>query len=364
MSTIKTIDVNVSGLNPNNKYRFKFTNNGGNWPVRVTPLSGVFYPSNVKTYVYFCSTTGDCPASDANVFFNTPQTHISDPGLALGPKSLYSVLGLSITEYDNLNEIIYTHPCIVECDECVPQLSSRTDSASLTRSDGSSVSIMSEINGLIPGQSYTYSFQGAGGNWPTKIVPRSGTIKASNEYVTITNLVSLCSSSDACLEADNNVLNYIDTSDSIEREDIYSVINLVINPVNETLQKTSTSSFSILCDDCLPKTHVSLPPVIDLNPGDTFSSFDVSLVSLNCITAWLWFSKLILATVNNVAWPLLWNTTVPLCGVNEISGDAEINRYVWLSPGIALLTLTDNSFVPEQQPTGRVSTGPPENATT
>jgi len=282
MSTIKTIDVNVSGLNPNNKYRFKFTNNGGNWPVRVTPLSGVFYPSNVKTYVYFCSTTGECPASDANVFFNTPQTNISDPGLAVGPKSLYSVLGLSITEYDNINEVIYTHPCIVECDECAPQLSIRTDSMSFNPEDGNSTSITSEINGLIPNQSYTYSFEGAGGNWPVKIVPRSGVIKASNEYVNITSLLSFCSSSSVCLEADDKVLNYVDTSNSIDREDRYSVINLVVEPVEkaQSPQASSSSSFSVLCNDCLPKTHVILPSVIDLNAGDTYSSFDVTLDNL------------------------------------------------------------------------------------
>lgn len=282
MSTIKTIDVNVSGLNPNNKYRFKFTNNGGNWPVRVTPLSGVFYPTNVKTYVYFCSATGECPPSDPNVFFNTLNNRITDPGLNVGSKSLYSVLGLSITEYDNSNEIIYTHPCIVECDECAPSLSIRTDSVSFTKDDGSSTNITSEINGLIPNQSYLYSFEGAGGNWPVKIVPRSGIIQASSDYANITNLVSLCSSSNVCSEDNDNVLNYIDTSTSLEREDIYSVINLVVEPLDENnpLQTGSVSSFSVHCDDCLPKTRISLPSLIDLNAGDTYSNFEVGFSNL------------------------------------------------------------------------------------
>lgn len=280
MSTIKTIDIDVSGLNPNNKYRFKFTNNGGNWPVRVTPLSGVFYPPRVKTYVYFCSTTGECPSSDSNVFFNTHQTNVYDPGLAVGPKSLYSVLGLSVTEYDDPNEIIYTHPCIVECDECLSQLSLRTDSVSFNSNEGSSVTITSEVNGLVPNQLYKYEFKSAGGNWPVKIVPISGVIKTSNEYTNIISLVSLCSSSNICSENDETVLNYVDTSSSIDREDIYSVINLVVDPISSTIQSGATSSFSVLCDDCLPKTKVTIPSVIDLNAGDTYSGFDVSLENL------------------------------------------------------------------------------------
>ena len=44
MSTIKIIDLAVSGLDPHTKYKFAFENKGGNWPIRVSPLSGVFYP--------------------------------------------------------------------------------------------------------------------------------------------------------------------------------------------------------------------------------------------------------------------------------------------------------------------------------
>ena len=47
MSTIKTIEIQVSGLDPANKYRFKFNNKGGYWPVRVSPVSGIFYPNKV-----------------------------------------------------------------------------------------------------------------------------------------------------------------------------------------------------------------------------------------------------------------------------------------------------------------------------
>lgn len=280
MSTIKTMDISVSGLNPNNKYKFKFNNKGGNWPVRVTPLSGVFYPPEVKTYVYFCATTGECPESDDNVFYNTPATSIYSAGLSVGSKSLYSVIELAISEYDDNNDtIIYTHPCIVECDECAPPISVRTDSIKFIMGDGNSSTVTSEINGLVPNQSYTYKFDSAGGNWPIKIVPRSGVIQGSSEIVNIHSLVSICASSGSCPQSDPTVLNYVNTDNSIDREDIYSAVSLTITPTNG-LQTPATSSFSILCDDCLPKTKAVLPSLIDLNVGESFSNFNISLDNL------------------------------------------------------------------------------------
>ena len=279
MSTIKTIEIQVSGLDPANKYRFKFNNKGGNWPVRVTPLSGIFYPNKVKTYVYFCSTTGECPSSDPNVFYNVPQPNVYDPGLSIGSKSLYSVLDLSITDYDNLNEVLYTHPCIIECDECLPSLSSTTDSITFDIRSGNSVAVDSDITGLIPNQSYKYKFSGVGGNWPVKIIPVSGTIKSNNESMKISNLVTLCSPQSACSGTDPNVLNYGNASEGSNREDIYSVVNLTITSDNN-LQSSSVSSFSVLCDECLPHSKASIPNIIDFGPGDNHSSFDTLLENL------------------------------------------------------------------------------------
>ena len=279
MSSIKTIEIQVSGLDPANKYRFKFNNKGGNWPVKVTPLSGMFYPNKVKTYVYFCSTTGECPSSDPNVFYNVPQPNVYDTGLSVGPKSLYTVLELSITDYDNLNEVLYTHPCIIECDECLPSLSSTTDSITFDIHSGNSVAVDSEITGLIPNQSYKYKFSGVGGNWPVKIIPVSGTIKSSNESMKISNLVTLCSPQSACSGTDPNVLNYGSPSPEPNREDIYSVVNLTITSDNN-LQSSSVSSFSVLCDSCLPKNKISIPNVLNFGYQQNYHAFDASLENL------------------------------------------------------------------------------------
>ena len=47
MSNIKSIGIKVSGLSPLETYNYRFTNKGGNWPVKVSPISGVFRPNSL-----------------------------------------------------------------------------------------------------------------------------------------------------------------------------------------------------------------------------------------------------------------------------------------------------------------------------
>lgn len=278
MSTIKTLDVKVNGLHPNKKYRFNFENKGGNWPVRVSPLSGVFYPSSVKTYVYFCSTTGECPPSDPNVFFNTLASDISTPGLDLDNKSLYSVLQLSIREFD-CDTVVYTHPCIVECDECIPKLSVSTESINLTSSEGPESIFTASVDGLVPNQSYKYEFAGSEGNWPVKIIPRSGVIKTSDSSYTINGLVSVCQSTGMCPSGAPNVLNY--TSMPNNADLLYSLVELSVEPVdtiNSNFQSITKSSFSVQCDDCIHRLSVNTPSII--NATTATSVLNANLVNM------------------------------------------------------------------------------------
>lgn len=251
MSTIKTLNVKVNGLNPNQKYKFNITNNGGNWPVRVSPVSGVFYPDHVKAYVYFCSTTGECPPTDSSVFYNTPASDLTVPGLAVDNLSLYSVLQLSVTEFD-CDDVIFTHPCVVECDECIPNLDIQVNSLNLDANGGYSSVVNASINGMIPNQQYKYEFSGAGGSWPVKILPRTGIISSSTSQSTINSLLTVCSSTGVCPPTDSDVLN--STTKYNISDTLYSLIELSLDPIdnlNTNYQSKTKNLFSVQCDDCL-----------------------------------------------------------------------------------------------------------------
>jgi hypothetical protein len=283
MSTIKTIDIAVSGLNPNQRYNFEFLNKGGNWPVKVSPLSGVFYPKSVKTYVYFCSNTGECPSSDPAVFYNIPSTNLTNAGLDLENKSLYSVLELKISDF-NTRETVYTYPCVVECDECNPKLSMEFNdnmgNLVLSSDDGNSKPFSVTFLGLIPNQSYSYVLNGGGGNWPLKLTPRSGVIQTWSTDYKVEGLLSFCPSTGACPEADTSVINYVNFENRRYSQDPYSIINVSLTPSVEDLQKTVRGSFSVTCSDCIPSVQIESPSFVHVLENNDNNEFEIKVHNL------------------------------------------------------------------------------------
>lgn len=310
MSTIKTLNVKVNGLNPSQKYRFNLTNAGGNWPVRVSPLSGVFYPDHVKSYVYFCSTTGECPQNDPSVFYNTPASDLTIPGLAVDTMSLYSVLQLSVTEFD-CDDVIFTHPCVVECDECIPNLDIQVNSLNLDANGGYSSVVNANINGMIPNQQYKYEFSGAGGSWPVKIIPRTGVISSSTSQSVVSSLLTVCSSTGVCPSGDPNVLNAVSKYNVSDR--LYSLIELSLDPLdtpNTNYQSKTKNLFSVQCDDCLQDVGV----INQQGPEISITSSDQNPFELSSLVTDLIPGEIYRYTVNRVKsnWP---------CVVSKRSGE-------------------------------------------
>jgi hypothetical protein len=283
MSTIQAINVQVSGFDPNTKYKFIFKNNGGNWPVRVSPLSGVFFPNSVKSYIYFCSNSGECPESDPNVFYNVPENSLTAPGLDLDNKSLYTILDLEIRD-NNSDELLYTHPCVMQCDQCIPSLSLSFNNGngdlSLTKDDGNSKTFNVKCDGLIPNQEYTYVLNGGGGNWPLKITPRSGIITTSSSDFTINGLLSFCPSTGACPSTDPSIINYQNIENRRFSEDPYSIVNVSLVPNDDTFQNKIAGSFSATCLDCIPAIQILSPNFINIGSNNSNNEFEVTVNNL------------------------------------------------------------------------------------
>jgi hypothetical protein len=275
MSNVKPIDVRVSGLKPYEQYSFSFANKGGNWPIRVSPLSGEFFVTNkdtiydIKTFAYFCPATGYCPPTDPTVFFNTPNTDISVPGLDVGPESLYSVMGLSVTE-KSTGKVVFTYPCSVECDDCLPKLGASSDNVILDDVSGNSTTLSTTVSGLIPNQLYRYTFTGLDANWPVKILPMSGYIQTPNSDYTINAIVSFCPSIDGC--SDSVTLPYRTLENCANKEELYSVLQLTVETVGGNSFQTSTkSNVSVVCKDCIKKPSASIPTILELNDTNKVS---------------------------------------------------------------------------------------------
>lgn len=269
MSNIKNISIGVSGLNPEEQYSFTFGNRGGNWPVKVSPLSGQFYvinentPYDVKTYVYFPPATGYCPPSDPNVFYNVPNTDMSVPGLDVGAESLYSVLGLNITEVSS-NKVVFSYPCIVECDDCVPKLGISPTDVSLDEGTGNSTNFTSTVVGLIPNQLYFYNITGVSSNWPIKVMPASGYIQSSSTEHIIQSLVSFCPTIDGC--SDNPSFDHSITENCENNQEKYAVLEISVECVGDNQYQTPTKArVTVVCNNCIKKPYAIIPNLLELN---------------------------------------------------------------------------------------------------
>lgn len=266
MSNIKSIAIKVSGLSPLNTYNYLFSNKGGNWPVKTTPLSGVFKPASVesvheiRSYVEFCASTGLCQPGDTNVLYNDPQVD-NTPGVFVDRTSLHSVLGLSISNSSDGSKVLETQT-LVECDNCIPNLGVTTaENIFLDSSTNNTQQIVSVVNGLIPNQIYNYSFSSVGGNWPVKMTPASGSIKSSIDSVNINSLITLCANSADCAGS----LPFVATQHCDAGQTPFSVIKLTITPAQGGYQSSVSSDFTVSCDECIPKLSVELPVSIHLD---------------------------------------------------------------------------------------------------
>jgi hypothetical protein len=283
MSNVKPIDIKVSGLKPYEQYSFSFTNKGGNWPIRVSPLSGEFFATNkdaiysIKTFAYFCPTTGYCPPTDPTVFFNMPNTDMSIPGLDIGPESLYSVMGLSVVE-KSTGKIAFTYPCEVECEDCLPKLGVESINVVMDDASGNNTNISTKISGLIPNQLYRYSITGLDANWPVKVLPISGYIQTPQDNYSINAIVSFCPSVDGCSES--TALPYNSLENCANAEELYSILQVSVSPVGDKVYQTATkSNISLVCRGCIKKPSATIPSMLELNDSNKIS-FNTELKDL------------------------------------------------------------------------------------
>lgn len=265
MSTIKLIDVSVDGLDDKEQYNFIINNKGGNWPVKIIPRSGVFVPKKLNAYAYFCPSIGACPPNDPSVFYNIPSSNIKQTTLSTDGTTLYTVLDLVITNAAN-NNIVYTRACLVECDSCLPNIDISTDDVILDATTKNSATASVKISGLIPNQDYVYQFTGVDGNWPVSVLPNSGIIQSSADNYTLTSLVSFCASSGDCASTQNGIFKNTQINNCYSGDELYAKVELSITPQDiSSLQPKTKTTFSIICNKCLPKPSVSLPNSVNLS---------------------------------------------------------------------------------------------------
>lgn len=340
MSNVKSIEIKVSGLSPLDTYNYTFSNKGGNWPVKLSPLSGSFQPNSIdniyhiKSYVEFCATTGLCPSGAANVLYNAPYID-NNPGASVDRTTLYSVIGLSLVSAATSAKVLDTQT-LIECDNCLPNISlTAEENIMLDESSSNTKQIATAVNGLIPNQVYTYVFTSIDSNWPVKVTPVSGTIRPSSDSSNIKSLVTLCANSGDCA----NGLSFVATQNCDAGQTPFSAIKLTVSPANGSLQSPASTDFTISCDNCIPKLSLVLPATVRL---DRLSK---NKTAMNLVASNLKLGKQYVYHINSVDanWPAI---VTPISGRLTAQYDSmNIPLTVTLCPSTGLCPSASNDVI-------------------
>lgn len=271
--------VFVTGLLPGQDYSYRFYGLGGNWPAVVSPVSGTFVANNksqtLPVVVDFCANTGLCPPSRSDVLSYTLNDRNNE--------MLTTVLQADVLDICE-NTTIKSTPAIVTASG-FPSLNVIMPSSSLISSD---ITLISDhyyyfsplITGMIPGESYTYTINSMGGNWPILCWPTTGTVSSSKGYKAIDIAVSFCPKLSYCLPGTPNLLsNYSLTADynqTYANKNLFTILNISVQQDNYPFTNAVSDQLSIRCNECLPLPTPS--PTATPTPTPTpMPSFNTSL---------------------------------------------------------------------------------------
>lgn len=122
-----------------------------------------------------------------------------------------------------------------------------------------------KVSGLEPNASYSYKWNGLGGNWPALIGAKSGII-ASDSFSTaydVNTALQFCATTGSCY-GDPSLLPYSTENCDIQSSDVYSVLELVISR-DSTNMVQLTKNVTVHCEECSNRPNITSNYVNTLN---------------------------------------------------------------------------------------------------
>jgi hypothetical protein len=255
-----SFSVDFEKLQPYETYQYEVKNVFSNWPIVITPVSGLIKPSETKSSIdlsaAFCANTGLCPSGTEGVMDYT-QTYVQQ-ALSEGiiPPSLQSTLQIQITPVTYSGLDILSKQFTLECEDCLPKLSIDLPPESVTLSGKNNYcyDLVANVSGLVPYQEYTYEFRSIVANWPAIVTPISGIFKSAKTTNKIKAKLAFCPSTILCgsgtlgvLDYDINKYQYLFDSTCGN----FVTLELGITTPDSTLTENISNQLTIYCLDCL-----------------------------------------------------------------------------------------------------------------
>lgn len=202
----------IDNLQPYEEYFYQFKGVDANWPVDISPLSGIIKPSTtdstINAKVSFCLSSGNCAS---NITY-----HLEDVPPQLKPlaeqTNKYAIINLSVTPVSYTGPEILSDQFTILCKDCLPKPSEPTTEivslSGLTLSVNNKFPIQYLFDNLKPHKTYNYNIETLNSNWPFYVSSISGLITSSGVKDVVETFGVFCTTTGECPSCEKGVLPY------------------------------------------------------------------------------------------------------------------------------------------------------------
>lgn len=258
VSSTNVFDINipVSGLIRSLDYQYIIEGLGGNWPVAVLPITGVFTAKSksatINISAIFCPNPIVCPSGSDDVL---PSTQRYSAGIE--NDLLFTSFRAKVCELNTNSNFIYSQTQKVSCSKCIRSFGPKAilpTLVELVEASGNTLEFEAKLDGISPDIEYTYKYNILNSSWPIKLSPASGTIKSAEHSGVIPSQLVFCetdpSYGDSC-----GVPKNLTATINLELDPVIDTNN-TIWPVYNTQSIISNHMF-VECDNCLPAPQIT-----------------------------------------------------------------------------------------------------------
>lgn len=208
MPNPKDVSILLTNLVPSEKYYYSFKSVGSNWPVIITPISGVFTSpqssGEITASAYFCVTKDGCNEN------NEGYLGCTEDFCTIGD-DYFSNIVVNFNSAKDFSRIYQSHTLKLTAGYSLPRANIETVKNVLSK-DEEAVLEVNFVN-LTPQKTYQYSVSALSANWPFVVSSptgffHSGSGGSINSPVKMHLNAGFCDSTGVCYNGRYGVLNY------------------------------------------------------------------------------------------------------------------------------------------------------------
>lgn len=255
------IDINgtLDNLLLDHTYSYEFESKGGNWPIKIYPVSGSFIAKTptkeILSQAWFCCPSGSCGS--------TPFTKTYD---SLRYKTNYLTQDIRLKVTDTCaNHLVYDDRTIfIQLADLEITPVNDTYNVILDSQTKGCYDFLMKVNNCINTHSYTYQYHAIDGNWPVILSNVSGSFTNQPLIHNIKTQLTFCPSTGVCNNQSNvltppSVLSYNSLLNSTCNNSKFISLQLSVTSNCYPNQKAFFSEpITVYCEDCIPLPSITL----------------------------------------------------------------------------------------------------------